>query len=239
MTDGTTVVTGASRGIGRALAEYLSARGHSVIGIARKEPEDFPGEFLTADLTDTNQTRKVMEKIAGDHEVLHLVNNAGLYIGASIDKARVEDLEKLVRINISAAMICTQACLPAMRQAKYGRIVNIGSRASLGKAGRMLYGMTKAGLLGMTRNIALEVAGDGITVNCVAPGPVATDMINQGQPPGSEARARLEAAIPVGRMGEPEEVAAACGYFLSDEAGYTTGQVLYVCGGLSVGSAPI
>lgn len=239
MTEGATVVTGASRGIGRALAGYLGERGHSVVGVARTRPDDFPGEFLTADLTDTDQTREVMAKIAGTHKVLHLVNNAGLYIGADVEKARVEDLEKLVAINIGAAMLCAQACLPAMREAKYGRIVNIGSRASLGKAGRMLYGLTKAGLLGMTRNMAVELARDGITVNCVAPGPVATDMINQGQPPGSEARAKLEAAIPVGRMGEPHEVAAACGYFLSADAGYTTGQALYVCGGLSVGSAPL
>lgn len=239
MAEGVTLITGASRGIGRALADYLVARDQKVVGVARTLPGDFPGDFEQADLSDTDDTRRVMEKIAGEHRVLRLVNNAGLYIGASVEKAQVKDLEKLVRINISAAMICTQACLPAMREAQFGRVVNIGSRASLGKAGRMLYGMTKAGLLGMTRNMAVELAADGITVNCVAPGPVATEMINQGQPPGSEARAKLEAAIPVGRMGEPSEIAAACSYFLSEEAGYTTGQVLYVCGGLSVGAAPI
>jgi NAD(P)-dependent dehydrogenase (short-subunit alcohol dehydrogenase family) len=126
-----------------------------------------------------------------------------------------------------------------MRAARFGRIVNIGSRASLGKAGRIVYGASKAAVTGITRTAALELARDGITVNCIAPGPIETDMIRMGYPEGSETRARLTGEIPVGRFGRPDEIAAAVSYFLSDAAGFTTGQVLYVCGGLTAGLAPI
>jgi 3-oxoacyl-[acyl-carrier protein] reductase len=127
--------------------------------------------------------------------------------------------------------------LPGMRQAKYGRIVNIGSRAALGRQSRIVYGSSKAAVASMTRSLALEVAREGITVNCVAPGPVETELFRKNNAPGSPERQWVEGAIPMQRIGTPQEVAAACAYFLSDEAAYTTGQVLYVCGGLSVGSA--
>jgi len=240
MEEGVTVVTGASRGIGRAIADALAARGQEVIGVARSAPDrDFPGTFVRADLSDAAATREAMAEIAARHAVLRLVNNAGIYRGAPVESASLEDLEEMVAVNLAAMLLCTQAFLPAMRKARFGRIVNLGSRAALGKAGRLLYGTTKAGVVGFTRNTALEVAAEGITVNCVAPGPIDTEMLGAGQPPGSQARARLEAAIPVGRLGAPEEVAAACCYFLSREAAFTTGQVLYVCGGLSVSAAPI
>ena len=118
-------------------------------------------------------------------------------------------------------------------------VLNIGSRASLGKETRLVYGATKAAVASMTRTAAIELVQDGITVNCVAPGPIETDMIRRGYPPGSEERRRFTAGVPMGRFGSPREIAAAVGYFLSDESGFTTGQVLYVCGGLSVGLAPI
>jgi NAD(P)-dependent dehydrogenase (short-subunit alcohol dehydrogenase family) len=124
-----------------------------------------------------------------------------------------------------------------MRQAKYGRIVNIGSRAALGREARIVYGSSKAAVASMTRSLALEVAREGITVNCVAPGPVETELFLKNHPHGSPERRKIAGAIPMDRVGTPKEVAAACAYFLSEDAAYTTGQVLYVCGGLSVGQA--
>ena len=142
-------------------------------------------------------------------------------------------------LNFRAVLQCTQAVLPAMRAARFGRIVNLGSRALLGREGRIAYGGSKAAVLSMTRSLALEVAKDGITANCIAPGPVETEMFAQNHPHGSAERARITGAVPMGRVGTTKEVAAACAYFLSEDAGFTTGQVLYVCGGLSVGLAPI
>lgn len=111
-----------------------------------------------------------------------------------------------------------------------------GVSRGIGRAKRSAYGMSKAALIALTRTLALEHAGDGITVNCVAPGPVETDMFLANHPIGSEAYEAWMANVPVGRMAQPDEIAAACAYFLSDKASFTTGQVLYVCGGLSVGS---
>ena len=129
----------------------------------------------------------------------------------------------------------TQACLAGMRARRWGRIVNLGSRAALGKEGRTGYAATKAGILGLTRTWALELARDGITVNAVAPGPIATEMFAAHNPPGAAATEAIIGQIPVGRVGRPEEVAAAIAYFLREDAGFVTGQTLYVCGGLSVG----
>jgi NAD(P)-dependent dehydrogenase (short-subunit alcohol dehydrogenase family) len=142
-------------------------------------------------------------------------------------------------LNFRAVLQCTQAVLPGMREAKYGRIVNIGSRAALGREARIVYGGSKAAVASMTRSLALETAKDGITVNCVAPGPVETELFQKNHPVGSEARRKIAGAVPMDRIGTPKEVAAACAYFLSEDAGFTTGQVLYVCGGLSVGSAMV
>jgi NAD(P)-dependent dehydrogenase (short-subunit alcohol dehydrogenase family) len=125
-----------------------------------------------------------------------------------------------------------------MRAARFGRIVNIGSRAGLGREGRIVYGGSKAAVVSLTRSLALEVAKDGITVNCVAPGPVETEMFGANHPQDSAERRRIVGAVPAGRVGTTKEIAVACAYFLSDHAGFTTGQVLYVCGGLSVGLAP-
>ncbi|MCV6811257.1 SDR family NAD(P)-dependent oxidoreductase, partial [Achromobacter ruhlandii] len=169
--------------------------------------------------------------------VLHLVNNAGMIQVADIEAVTQDELARMVAVNLTAPLLLMQALLPGMRQAGYGRVVNIGSRAGLGKPGRTVYGATKSGLVGMTRTWALELGKAGITVNTVAPGPIATELFDQSNPPGDPRTVALEAAIPVGRIGRPEDVAHAVSSFLDRRAGFMTGQVLYVCGGMSVGLA--
>ncbi|MEZ5843803.1 MAG: SDR family oxidoreductase [Hyphomicrobiaceae bacterium] len=234
-----TLVTGASRGIGAEIAADLTRRGHHVIGLARKKPEGFAGTFVAADLSDAKATAGALAEIVGAYRPLHLVNNAGIAINKPLAEASLADFEAMMAVNLRAAFQAMQAVVPVMREAGFGRIVNIGSRAALGKEGRGIYAATKGGLLSMTRTIALETARAGITCNLVAPGPIETDMIRIGYPEGSPARASLTGQVPVGRFGRPEEIAHAVAYFLDAAAGFTTGQALYVCGGLTVGAVQV
>lgn len=153
-----------------------------------------------------------------------------------VEDVRHEELARLGQVNVWCAVQCLQAVLPSMRAAGWGRVVNVSSRAALGKAGRTLYAATKAGLHGMTRTWALELAPSGITVNTVSPGPIATAMFHRLNPPDSEGTARIVGSVPVGRMGSPEEVAHAIAFFVEEGAAFTTGQLLHVCGGLTVGA---
>lgn len=236
MTQPTTLITGANRGIGRAIAQHLAAQGHSVIGLSRTPPEEeFPGDYVACDLADADATQETLDGLVKRHTFTHLVNNAGLLTLGKVGEIDAREFERIMAVNVRATIQCIEACVPAMRAAGRGRIVNIGSRASLGKEGRLVYGTSKAAVTGLTRTAALELARDGITVNCIAPGPIETDMIAVSLPEGSPQRAAFVDKIPAGRMGQVDEIAAAAAYFLSDAAGFTTGQVLYVCGGLSIG----
>jgi NAD(P)-dependent dehydrogenase (short-subunit alcohol dehydrogenase family) len=131
-------------------------------------------------------------------------------------------------------MLLVQAFLPGMREARYGRIVNIASRALLGKTGRLVYSSAKAGLVGFTRTLAIEAGVDGITVNVIAPGPVGSALFDRGHPPGSAQRQQVIDGILLGRVGTPEDVAHAAGFLLDPRSGFITGQLLFVCGGTSV-----
>lgn len=234
MTQSSVLVTGASRGIGKAVAEHMTREGHHVIGLSRTAPATFDGSYYEADLADPAATAAVLREITAAHDVLRLVNNSGVAATTSPGEPQPEIFEHHVAVNLRACVDTVDAVLPAMRAAGFGRIVNIGSRAGRGRRGRYYYSMTKAGVDGLTRTAALELGPDGITVNCVAPGPVDTELYAQNNPPGSPEREDAMANAPVRRIGTPEDIAAAVGYFLSDEAGFTTGQTLYVCGGLSV-----
>jgi 3-oxoacyl-[acyl-carrier protein] reductase len=234
MTNGSVLITGASRGIGRAIAMHLARQGYHLIGVSRSAPEDFPGRFYTADLSDPAAAKLALAEIAESHKVLRLVHNAGLIEPARIEDITDDQFDAMMRLNVQAGLWAMQAVLPAMKAARFGRIVTIGSRAGLGKATRLVYSSSKAAMLGLTRTAALELATDGITVNNVAPGPIETELFAANTPPGSPQREALLKGVPMHRMGRPEEVAAAVAYFLSDAAGFTTGQTLYVCGGFSV-----
>ncbi|MGE0311317.1 MAG: SDR family oxidoreductase [Lautropia sp.] len=234
------VVTGATRGIGRAIVDHLLARDQPVIGIARRDDPGFPAPLVTADLADADATLHALDGIASRYAVSGLVNNAGVNRMQALGAIDHEAFDRIVGLNCRATIDCTQALLPSIRAARdpmgkaCGRIVNIASRSLLGRFEGSVYAAAKAAMVGLTRSWALELAGDGVTVNCVAPGPVATEMFEQNNPPGDPRRDRMLAAVPMRRMGEPAEIAAAVDYFLSQAAAYTTGQTLFVCGGSSI-----
>ena len=236
----TAIVTGASNGIGWATAERLADQGLVVINLDIAAPkQESRAIHHRVDLSDSEATAAVLSEVTARHSVTRLVNNAGHATAAALEDTTFDDLRKTVEINLRATIQCTQAVLPAMKAAGFGRIVNISSRTALGKALRTAYAATKGGLISMTRGWALELAPHGITVYAVAPGPIATELFDAVNPPGSPRTEKIIQDIPVKRIGQPEDVANAVSFFLSDASGYVTGQTLYVCGGLSVGAAPV
>jgi 3-oxoacyl-[acyl-carrier protein] reductase len=234
--EGAAVVTGASSGIGEAVARLLLEGGRTVISLQRRPPRLRHERLLYygVDLADAEATRKVAADVAARHAVRYLVNNAGVNRPGTLEQTTVEDLDNAMAVNVRAPMILIQAFAPGMRAAGFGRIVNISSRAAMGKTGRTAYSAAKAGLIGMTRTLCLELAAAGITVNAIAPGPVATELFDRGHPPGGEKRQRVIDGIPVKRVGAPDDVARAVVFLLSPDNGYITGQTLFVCGGTSV-----
>ena len=236
---GTTLITGASRGIGAAIAERLALEGHTVINLSRSAPSpEFSGKSYSVDLANADSLKATLGKVLAEYRIDNLVNNAGLAEIAPIEQIEMSEFDRMVDLNLRAATILTQAVVPIMKEKGHGRIVNLGSRAALGKAGRSVYGATKGAIVSLTRTWALELGAHGITVNTVAPGPIATEMFYKDNPPDSPSTRALLSAIPMGRIGKPADVAAAVSFLVSDDASFITGQTLYVCGGLSI-SAPL
>ncbi|MBM3570929.1 MAG: SDR family oxidoreductase [Alphaproteobacteria bacterium] len=236
MTRRTFLITGVSRGIGRVIADRLLAQGHGIIGLSRTPPDrTFAGTFVACDLADADETQRCLQRVVADHALDGVINNAAIGIMGRLGSVDLDDFETMVDVNLRAAVQVAQAALPGMRARRWGRIVNMSSRAAYGKAGRSGYGATKAGLIGMTRTWALELARDGITVNAVAPGPIDTELFRATNPPESPATQAIMAAVPMGRLGRPEDVAAGVVFLLSEEAGFMTGQTLNLCGGITVG----
>ena len=227
----TALVTGGSAGIGREVARHLLAKGYEVFSLD-VQPTDLKVNHIQVDLTDVAATANAVKGI----KATTFVHNAGVIRPALLPDVKLEDFEALARLHLEAPLVLMQALLPAMRAASFGRVVLVSSRAVLGLPTRTSYASTKAGMLGMARTWALELAPSGITVNVVAPGPIRTANFHSVIPEGSPQVEKVAQAIPVKRLGEVEDVARAVMFFADRDAGFVTGQVLYVCGGTSVGT---
>ena len=231
-------VTGGSAGIGKAIVQALLAQDYEVVSLARRSSDIAHPRLhnIEVDLSDRAATGQAAAEMVRRFEVTTLVHNAGVIRPALLPDVQLDDLDALLNLHVGAAIQLVQAALPLMRARGFGRILLMSSRAALGAQTRTSYSATKAGMLGMARTWALELARDGITVNVVAPGPVHSEMFYDVIPAGSEREQKLAASIPVGRVGEPGDVARAVSFFVHPDSGFITGQVLYVCGGASLGS---
>jgi 3-oxoacyl-[acyl-carrier protein] reductase len=239
------LVTGASRGIGRAIALALGAAGATVVGTATTEQgaQQLAADFTAAGIAGRGLVWNAAEPPSTDALIEQLetsgglptilVNNAGVARDALILRMKSEDWEQTLQINLSAVFRLSKACLRRMLKQRHGRIINIGSVVgSIGNAGQVHYAAAKAGLVGFSKALAREVATRNITVNTVAPGFIETDMTRSL--PAVQREAYL-AQIPLGRFGAVEEVANAVLFLASRDAGYITGQTLHVNGGMYMG----
>lgn len=238
-THDTIVVTGGSTGIGAAICRHLLAEGHQVVNLARRPLELDHAKLhnIALDLSDRRATAATAAEIAARFPVTGLVHNAGLIRADLLQDVQLDDLDYLTQVHIGAAVTLSQAFLPGMKERRFGRIILITSRAALGLQTRTSYSATKSGMMGMARTWALELGKFGITVNSVAPGPIAaTEMFHQVVPEGSPKMDSMAESIPVRRLGLPDDVARAVSFFNHPDNGFVTGQNLMVCGGASLGS---
>lgn len=230
------LVTGGNRGIGLAIARAFAADGHKVaITMRSAAPEDAEGLLcVPCDVTDAEQVEAAFGRIEeelGPVEIL--VSNAGMTDDKLVLRMSDDDFARVLDANLVGGFRVAKRAVTKMMRARWGRIVFIGSVVgSIGQAGQANYAASKAGLVGLARSLAREFASRNITVNVVAPGPVATDMFDAVDDAMREA---ITTAVPVGRLGEPDEIAAAVRFLASDAAGYVTGAVLPVDGGLGMG----
>jgi len=233
------LITGGSSGIGAATCQAFLSAGYQVISLDREPPRAQAPSFrhVEVDLQDVEATRQAAQELMRQSPVTTVVHNAGAVRERPLEQVTAEDLSSLANLHVAAAVSLVQAALPAMRAQHFGRIVLISSRAVLGLARRTAYSASKAAMLGLARTWALELGAHGITANVIAPGPIAaTRVFHDIIPADSPSLPGIIQAIPVKRLGRPEDVARAVLFFASPEAGFITGQTLFVCGGTSVGS---
>lgn len=235
------LITGASGGIGAAIAGALHAQGAAVVLSGTREPAlaELAGRLgegahiVPCVLTDREAVAALpaaAEAAMGGLDLL--VNNAGLTRDGLAMRMRDEDWDQVLEINLTAAFRLSRACLRGMMKQRWGRIINIASVVGVvGNPGQANYVASKAGMIGMTKSLAAEVASRGITVNCVAPGYIETAMTDALN---DEQRDKILSVIPSGRIGQPGDVASACAFLASEEAAYVTGQTLHVNGGMAM-----
>ena len=235
----TALVTGGSAGIGADICQRMLAEGWHVVSLARRAPE-WQHPNLTAinvDLLDAAATAQAARDVAARFAISHFIHNAGVIWPHLLQDATIDELQGLTQIHLGSALTLMQAVLPNMEQAGFGRVVLMSSRGALGLATRTNYSATKAGMIGMARTWALELAPHGVTVNVVSPGPIGdTEMFESVMSPESERARALAKSIPVGRLGRSADVARAVDFFCDEAADFVTGQTLLVCGGASIGA---
>lgn len=239
------LVTGGSRGIGAAIVKRLAKDGLHVVALARSldkltaivgevEAAGGSAEAVTCDIGDSKALAAVVESISEKHGRLDvLVNNAGITKDGLLLRMEDEDFDSVINTNLKSAFVTIRAGARMMMRSKSGRIINISSVAGvMGNAGQANYAASKAGLIGLTKTVARELAGKGVTANAVAPGFITTDMTDVLH---DKIKEGVKQIIPLKRFGEANEIAAAVAFLASEEAGYITGQVLLVDGGMVMG----
>ena len=243
-TNRTALVTGAGRGIGKAIAEQLAGQGVKVLCVSKNESScgavaeairasGGRAQAYAVDVADGNAVRAACEKILSEHERVDiLVNNAGITKDTLLLRMSDDDWHSVLNTNLSSCFYWTKALLRPMTQARWGRIINISSVVGLiGNPGQANYAAAKAGMLGLTKALARELAGRNITVNAVAPGFISTDMTSKLDAQMLEV---VQKMIPLRRFGEAGDVASMVAYLASDQAAYVTGQVFTVDGGMAM-----
>lgn len=241
LTGKTALVTGATGGIGNAIAKALHAQG-AIVGISGRNEaklKELAAELgdrvhvLPADLGDVSQIEglvKAATEAMGSINIL--VNNAGLTKDNLSLRMKPEEWDEVIRVNLTATFLLAQACQRGMMKARWGRVINISSVVgTTGNPGQCNYVASKAGLVGWSKAMAMEIASRNVTINCIAPGFIATPMTEVLT---DDQKASINASIPMARMGTPEDIASACVYLASDEAAYVTGQTIHVNGGMAM-----
>jgi 3-oxoacyl-[acyl-carrier protein] reductase len=234
------LVTGATRGIGKAIANELARAGHKVIGTATSDAgaatitenlRAAGGTGIRLDVSDVEAVRERLAAIVSEHGApTILVNNAGITRDNLMMRMKDDEWGDVVNTNLNALFTVSKACLRGMTKARWGRIINISSVVgSMGNAGQANYAASKAGAEGMSRAMAKELGSRSVTVNCVAPGFIATDMTDVLT---EEQKALMLGQIPLGRLGAPEEIAKVVAFLASDAGGYITGETIHVNGGM-------
>lgn len=239
------LITGASRGIGKAIAKTLASQGYTVIGTATTEEGasaishyfarwGLSGDGIVMDVSSSESVEEGIDQVKSAYGVpLVLVNNAGITKDNLLLRMKADEWDSVLNTNLTSMYRTSKAVLRGMSKAKWGRIINVSSVvASMGNAGQVNYAAAKAGVEGFTRSLAKEMAGRGITVNSVAPGFIETDMTKELN---EEQVDTMLSIIPAKRLGSPEEVAAVVGFLAGEAAGYVTGETINVNGGMYMG----
>ena len=234
----TIVITGGSTGIGLSIVKHLLDADYRVINLARRGVpfEHERVENYDIDLTDREQLTGVCQQLA-NVDAFGFIHNAGVIRANLLEDVSLAELDELNQLHLGAAIQLVQALLPNMKKNGIGRIILTSSRASVGMKTRTSYSATKAAQIALARTWALELGEYGITANTVAPGPIqATEMFHNVVPEDSPVLEQMAAKIPVGRLGEPDDVARAVMFFIDEQNSFVTGQNLFVCGGTSIES---